>query len=83
MVMLWWGGVKGDVLNILCRQWMERLVVVGQIAADAIMWSSDLHRPLNPCGSLYNGLYLDELCLGLRVGVVGRVSRGQISGIGL
>ena len=83
MVMLWWGGVKGDVLNIMCRQWMERLVGVGQIAADAITLFSDLSRPLNPCGSLYNSLYLDDLCLGLRVGVVGRVSRGEISGVGL
>ena len=71
MVMLWWGGVKGDVLNIMCRQWWERLVGVGQIAADAITLFSDLSRPLNPCSSLYNGPYLDDLCLGFRVGVVG------------
>ena len=71
MVMLWWGGVKGGVLNMLCRQWMERSVVVVPVAADAIMWSFDLQRPLDPCGGLYSGLYLDELCSGLRVGVVG------------
>ena len=71
MVMLWWGGVKGDVLNIMCRQWWERLVGVGQIAADAITLFSDLSRLLNPCSGLYYGPYLDDLCLGSRVGIVG------------
>ena len=64
------------------RSSLDQLLPI-PIAADAIMWSSDLRCPLNPCGGLYNGLYLDDLCLGLRVGVIGRVSRGQISGVGL
>ena len=57
--------------------------MLDKFAADAITLFSDLSRLLNPCSGFYDGPYLDDLCLGFRVGVVGRVCCGQISGVGL